>query len=248
MSKDDVPVEEESSADEVPAYIVTFSDMVTLLLTFFVMLLSLADMRDPELLNKGRDSFVESLQHCGMGVFMGKRMMPGLNQRKEKHMVPEEDPNAQRTIDAENEIRRRAFKRLDRTMATMPSQISASRADFSHIPGLGFQGNTATLQQGSQTVLAQYLASLRGTLAGRQSTIYVLGLAQDAGNQQQCWTLAGQRAQVVSDLIDQQLNSGHMGSEIRVYAWGAGPGYRWAGRKGPIASDAQILVAVLKNR
>ena len=71
MNKDDAPVQEESAADEVPAYIVTFSDMVTLLLTFFVMLLSLATMQDPELLNKGRDSFVESLQALRSGHLHG---------------------------------------------------------------------------------------------------------------------------------------------------------------------------------
>ena len=37
---------------KVPAYIVTYSDMVTLLLTFFVMLMSLAQFQDPELYHK----------------------------------------------------------------------------------------------------------------------------------------------------------------------------------------------------
>jgi len=38
--------------------------MVTLLLTFFVMLLSLAEVQDPELFNKGRDSFWNSVKEC----------------------------------------------------------------------------------------------------------------------------------------------------------------------------------------
>jgi len=41
----------EDDKPKVPSYIVTFSDMVTLLLTFFVMLLSLAEVQDPELFN-----------------------------------------------------------------------------------------------------------------------------------------------------------------------------------------------------
>ncbi len=246
MKKDKAPVEAESSADEVPSYIVTFSDMVTLLLTFFVMLLSLADVQDPELLNKGRDSFVESLRNCGLGVFTGKNLMPGYEFNKEKHLVPEDDPNATRTIDADTEVRRRAFKNLDRDMTTMPAQIGARRADFSHIPGLHFQTGTAILTDSSKEVLFQFIANLRPSLAGRQETLYVLGLAQQSGSQQQCWTLAAQRAQAVADVIDQQLNAGRRESATHVYAWGAGPGYNWAGRKGPIASDAQILVAVLK--
>jgi len=48
----------EEGSPKVPAYIVTFSDMTTLLLTFFVMLLSLAKMQDPELFNKGLGYFL----------------------------------------------------------------------------------------------------------------------------------------------------------------------------------------------
>ena len=62
------PVEEKQ---KVPAYIVTFSDMVTLLLTFFVLLLTLAQVQDPELFNRGRDSFFESIRYCGLGNLLG---------------------------------------------------------------------------------------------------------------------------------------------------------------------------------
>ena len=54
MKRPRLVIEEEGT--KVPGYIVTFSDMVTLLLTFFVMLLTLADVQDPELFDKGRDS------------------------------------------------------------------------------------------------------------------------------------------------------------------------------------------------
>ena len=94
----------------------------------------------------------------------------------------------------------------------------------------------------------QFIATLRSSLVGRQGTIYVLGLAQKAGSDQQAWSLASQRAQVVADIIDQQINGPQSRAATHVYAWGAGPGYQWAGRKGPIANDAQILIAVLNNR
>ncbi len=74
-------VTEESSA-KVPAYIVTFSDMVTLLLTFFVMLLSLSQIQDPELFDKGRDSFVESMENFGIGMLSGKKMGPDFGEVK----------------------------------------------------------------------------------------------------------------------------------------------------------------------
>lgn len=246
MKNDNGPVEEESSEDEVPAYIVTFSDMTTLLMTFFVMLLSLATVQDPSLMNKGRDSFVKSLDRFGLGVFMGSNVTPGLDTNKEKHKVPENEPNATRTIDADTELRRRAFKRLDRDMITMPAQVAARRADFSHIPGLSFSPGSARLTDASREVLLQFIANLRSGLAGRKGMVYVLGLARQSGSRRQCWTLAAQRAQVVADVINQELNAGQPNPSTRVYAWGAGPGYQWAGSKGPIASDAQILIAVLQ--
>ncbi len=58
---------------KVPAYIVTFSDMVTLLLTFFVMLLSLASVQDPELFNRGRGAFAQTIKDLGLGILYGKK-------------------------------------------------------------------------------------------------------------------------------------------------------------------------------
>ncbi|MHC4678977.1 MAG: flagellar motor protein MotB, partial [Planctomycetota bacterium] len=81
----------EAGGTKVPGYIVTFSDMVTLLLTFFVMLLSLADIQDPELFNQGRDSFIESLTYIGLGSLLGKEDAPSFGDHKTKHFVPEPD-------------------------------------------------------------------------------------------------------------------------------------------------------------
>ena len=68
----------EDGDPKVPGYIVTFSDMVTLLLTFFVMLLSLSQIQDPELFDKGRDAFLESIRNIGLGVLFGKEDIPNL--------------------------------------------------------------------------------------------------------------------------------------------------------------------------
>mgnify|MGYP000199290769 CR=1 FL=1 len=47
--------------------------MTTLLLTFFVMLLSLASMQEPELIGRGRDSFTFSLRNLGLGLLLGRK-------------------------------------------------------------------------------------------------------------------------------------------------------------------------------
>ena len=94
----------EESGSKVPGYIVTFSDMVTLLLTFFVLLLSLADVQDPELFNRGRDSFWQSLRYCGLGPLLGKEVGSDLGNMKIKNPTSEpEDTSNDRTIDEKRE-------------------------------------------------------------------------------------------------------------------------------------------------
>ena len=93
---------------KVPAYIVTFSDMITLLLTFFVMLLSLANVQDPELFDKGRDAFLESIRHIGLGMLFGKEEAPRFGDIKTKHSISNPDELTDlRTVDASAEELRR---------------------------------------------------------------------------------------------------------------------------------------------
>ena len=56
-----------------PAYLVTYSDMVTLLLTFFVLLMSLGDKRSPDLFRQGQESFRRAIAGTGMSRLMFNR-------------------------------------------------------------------------------------------------------------------------------------------------------------------------------
>ena len=110
-----VSKQSEEQGPKVPGYIVTFSDMVTLLLTFFVMLLTLADVQDPELFDKGRDSFIESIRYVGLGALFGRQHSVNLGSLKNKYSVPEQEetPN-NRSIDAGTEELNRIFQQLSK--------------------------------------------------------------------------------------------------------------------------------------
>ena len=55
-----------------PAYMVSFGDMMTLILTFFILLVSMAQKQDPGLVAKGIGSFIVSRDSHGMrGVLSG---------------------------------------------------------------------------------------------------------------------------------------------------------------------------------
>ncbi len=240
----------EEKGSKVPAYIVTFSDMVTLLLTFFVMLLTLAQVQDPELFNIGRDSFLESIRDLGLGMLFGQKVAFDLGECKVKYFISSPDELlGVRSIDAKEENVRRLFKEVSRSMTTMPSQIVAKQTNFS-VADIGFAAGGANLNEPAKKFLTRFSLDLQAndphvflskTRVGVK--LYVLGLARDAKGEQEQWILSARRAQAVSDFLRSILPTV---LQWPVYSWGAGPGGQWVGEDSPVSEQSQILIAVLR--
>ncbi|UCG46534.1 MAG: OmpA family protein [Phycisphaerales bacterium] len=231
-----------SGVPKVPAYIVTFSDMVTLLLTFFVMLLSLSSVQDPELLSKGRDSFLESIKNLGIGVLVGKRPAPDFGAVKIKHSVKEPDLSVEtRSIDAREETLRRMFRRLMRSMTETPLQIAGKTTGFS-ATDIHFSKGDATLNEAAKNSLAEFCRNLRQAPRADTLRLLVLGVSNDVTGERERWLLSARRAQAVADFIRQQLSAR---AKLSVYSWGAGAGGDWVGRGSSISDQAQISIAVV---
>jgi len=248
-------IEEEGA--KIPAYIVTFSDMVTLLLTFFVMLLSLAKSQDPGLFCAGRDSFIEYIENFGIGMLSGKGSRPDFGNVKVKYFISRPDRLFEgRTIDAKEEGIRRIFKEVSRSMRTMPSQIIAKRTNFS-VTNIRFPAGDATLNEEAKRFLTKFSFDLQEGPDSTAVGLYVLGLAGDESTEKEQWMLSAKRAQAVADFLIDILPSG-LGSQTqygafggppkwRVYSWGAGPGGNWVVQDSPISKRSQILIAVLRT-
>ena len=246
----------EDEGAKVPAYIVTFSDMVTLLLTFFVMLLSLANIQDPELFNMGRNSFWESVRGLGLGLLYGREQKPDFGSVKIKYFVSGPDKFFEdRTIDAKEEEIRRFFKNLSRSMKSTPSQIVAEKTNFS-ITNIHFGAGDATLNGSAKRYIREFCAPLQQARGTRGVNFYVLGLASDEATRQEQWILSAKRAEVVAGFLQDTLRAGlKEGNSAfndqlpgwRVYSWGAGPGGDWVGRDSPVSKQSQILIAVLRT-
>jgi chemotaxis protein MotB len=227
----------------VPAYIVTFSDMVTLLLTFFVMLLSLAKMQDPELVNVGRDGFVSSLRNCGLGLLTGRRQTTDFGESKMKYYISNSDKDVEvRTIDAKQENVRRLFSTVTRSMQTLPSQIVAEKNSFS-VTEIKFRAGDATLNGSAKTYLTKFLTDMRPQRGGIEQ-LYVLGLAQGEADERKQWLLSAKRASAVAEYMNEMMPKG---ANFRIFSWGAGSGGVWVGRDSPISAHAEILIAILRN-
>ncbi|MCP3914815.1 MAG: OmpA family protein [bacterium] len=77
-----------------PAYMVSFGDMMTLILCFFILLVSLAEERSYGLMAKGLGSFVIATKSHGLtGILDGHEKQQIFNQvRRRFNLPPEEDP------------------------------------------------------------------------------------------------------------------------------------------------------------
>ncbi|RKY08476.1 MAG: hypothetical protein DRP66_04450 [Planctomycetota bacterium] len=234
----------QESSPKVPAYIVTFSDMVTLLLTFFVMLLSLASVQDPELFNVSRDAFVKHINSFGLGMLMGKKVASDFGHVKDTYYIDDPDEVfSVRTIDANEENIRRLFKKVAESMKTMPSQIVAQRTAFS-VTGISFPPGQARLNARAEKYLTEFAMNLQQDRASAGVKLYVLGLAEDEPTEKERYMLSAKRARAVADFLKSILPS-----QLRcpVYSWGAGSGGCWVARGSLGYKESQILIAVLRR-
>lgn len=228
---------------KVPAYIVTFSDMTTLLLTFFVMLLSLSSVQDPELFYKGRGSLLQSIRELGLGMLYNRKRGPEFGSVKIKYFIGTPDklfPG--RSIHAKEEEVRRVFKDMSRSVKTLPSQIVAQKTNFS-ITNVRFPPGQATLNGSAKRFLTEFCLDLQQDSGSKLVKLYVLGLAGDEATEQQQWILSARRAKIVADFLQDTLTSA---SNWPVYSWGAGPGGDWVAHYSPISRQSHILIAVLR--
>jgi hypothetical protein len=246
----------EDEGSKVPAYIVTYSDMVTLLLTFFVMLQTLASTQDPELFNRGRDAFLESLRYIGLGIFFGREDVTELGNLKTKHYINNPDELVEkRTIDARAEELRRILRNLKQLTTIVPSRIVAKRANFS-VANVHFPPGRDDLDGPAKTFLTGFSRDLQQEASREPIDLYVLGLASDGKSEKEQWLLSARRAKTVADFLRDTLSTMDGGQTQRsltggeskwsVYSWGAGPGGDWVGWDSPISRHSQILIAVLR--
>ena len=248
------PIKEEKP--KVPAYIVTFSDMTTLLLTFFVMLLSLATVQDDEMFHKGRDSFSYAIKSFGLGMLAGRKPKPDLGYYKVKYYINEPDETFKgRSINIKEEKIRKLFNELNRSMKSMPSVMAANKTDFT-VTNIRFAQGDARLDEPAKQFLDGFSSQLQQNYGSRPVKLYVLGLANDQRAEKEQWILSAKRAKAAADYMRGILSSGSVSqiqrSTIRgwsnwsVYWWGAGPGGDWVRHDSPISKQSQILIAVLR--
>ncbi len=235
----------EESKQGAPEWIVTFSDMITLLLTFFVLLQSMAKVQvDKHKFETGQAALSRAFADTAVGGFETSVNYDGtqFDYPKPEYAAEEgQDEPESRAIDARTEMLRRIVIDIERMAKITPSPIDGVKKTI--IPTeIRFKPGQETLDSDAIRLLNNYCQQLQTSIAGQETTIFVLGVASSEKSEKQQWVMSARRAAAVADFIKSKR---HEEAVWHIYSWGAGPGGDWVGQKGIVSEQTEIMIAIL---
>jgi flagellar motor protein MotB len=242
--------EHEESGEKVPPWIVSFADMITLLMSFFVMLQTMAADQDATLLGASRESFRRAIAGFGMpDLFFGKDPGSGHDYRKLKYPMEEaneEVKNKSRVIDAEDDRIRQLFGEICKEMEVGTS--NPSRENISPIVApIRFKPGESTLDEAERRTLQNLAGTLASELAPGQCRIDVVARCLEPAPSQKQWSLSARRAHNVATALKEALESGgRHGWEV--FSWGCGSGRQDLWPEGAASRDSAVWIGVTRMR
>ena len=232
---------------EVPGWIISFSDMITLLLAFFVLLQAFAHVPDEGLFFTGQASFKRAIDGLGIPSFLlGEWEKPARDYIQVLHAPAETAEKQMRlTIDQRDEMIRERFSRI---MQEMDSETTDN--DQQSIAGpqgfdIAFDRSGYEVTDASKRLIVEYADSLARSVNRSDLRGYVIGFAKGQPSQRALLMLSAQRAQSVARVLREQFAAGDGSRHWEVLSWGGGTGVDWAGAIGMNADQASIAIAVM---
>jgi len=248
--KDRQKTSQEEADQETPAWLVSFADMTTLLLVFFIMLQTLSVLRDPDMFYMSRDSFNRAI--AGLGIpdwLFGKPERPRFDYHKRKHTSSDAtyDIPRNRLIDEEDARIRQAFTELREQTRVRASDVTAALVDERVTP-ITFAPGSADLTEFAKDYLSNLAISLRENFSARSPvTVYVIGLGGDGQTQKMQWLLSARRARTAQDYLQEHCSDEVADGRLTFFSWGIGPGDKWRKKKGRVADTTHIFVMITEE-
>jgi flagellar motor protein MotB len=229
---------EEEQPDGIPAWIVSFSDMVTLLLSFFVLLQAFAHERNPDLFYEGQGSFRRAIKGMGIPKWLyGKRKVIPRDFIVNNYAV-EPDPNnrtARQIVNAEQEKLAQLFQQIkEKQESQSENMMRAIRVEATPIR---FTSGSAELDAQARTYLDALAVDLASNRHVGDSAVYLIGMAPDESAGRNRWILSTLRSRAATQYLRKHLGQAESAWPLR--SWGA------SGRFGDIPESTQVALVIL---
>jgi flagellar motor protein MotB len=240
---------QEEQGEKAPLWIISFADMISLLMAFFVMLLTMANTQSGKLCNPGEGifertvfGFKSTVSGLGLPGLFGKAGEPAYFEYGKSHYDVAGDSNDvdRRVIDASEERVRRLFGQVRKGMKTYSRQQKSARINFAVTP-IVFEAGQAELDEDDKQFLKKFSVNLEE--AGNfQTGIYIMGVATEELPEGQKWILSVRRARAAGDYLRSVMSERR---QVPVHCWGSGENLQMLGTEAAGQRQPQILIAVL---
>ncbi|MFA6132731.1 MAG: flagellar motor protein MotB [Phycisphaerae bacterium] len=242
--------QQEEAGEKAPLWIISFADMITLLMSFFVMLQTLAKDQDATLLGASRDSFKRAISGFGIpDLLFGEQTGNKEDYLKLKYPTEEadEEPNKpSRIIDADDEKIRQLFLQIRKDMETRTSNASEKLVNMTPTP-IRFESGGEELTAADKEFLRNLAGGMAGELNPQVHRICVSMSAEEGTPRSAQWMSAARRARGVAEQLRKYLQQARPG-KWQVSSQGGGGSPRRSQPAGQGGSRPCIMIAVTQVR
>ncbi|MGC9453845.1 MAG: flagellar motor protein MotB [Phycisphaerae bacterium] len=241
---------DDDNSNDTPSWIVSWTDMVTLLLSFFVMLQSMAVEKSDMLFQIGCGSFLRAVSGFGIPdwVYGHEPPMPSRQYKRVRHpMERREEARRDRVIDAEAERIRELFVQLRNQVKTEANDLSERPLRYDALD-VRFAAGESEADEAQRESLLDYADTLKRNLAGRRINIYVVGLAPEVTASGERAVVSARRALSAANVLGQALAAETAGGLWELHSWGAVDGSGLCRRAGVSAGGTQLVVMITEAK